>query len=68
MRKDLPTAVAAIIGSLPGFTLPFTAALVLSPHDSDMFLLSISVAITQAIIVTSAVELTTIAAYGRVLG
>jgi hypothetical protein len=68
VRKDLPTAVAAIIGSLPGFTLPFVAALVLAPAASDVLLLALSVAITVSVIVSSAVELTTIAEYGRVLG
>ena len=68
MRKDLSSAVAAIVGSLPGFTLPFVAALVLSPRESDLLLLALSVAITQAIIVTSAAELTTVAEFGRMLG
>ncbi|GAA5110766.1 polysaccharide biosynthesis C-terminal domain-containing protein [Pseudonocardia adelaidensis] len=68
MRKDLPTAIAAIVGSLPGFTLPFVAALVLAPGTSDVLLLAMSVAITVSVIVSSAVELTTIAEYGRVLG
>jgi Na+-driven multidrug efflux pump len=68
VRKDLHTAVAAIIGSLPGFTLPFVAALVLPPGTSDLLLLAMSVAITVSVIVSSAVELTTIAEYGRVLG
>jgi O-antigen/teichoic acid export membrane protein len=68
VRKDLASAVAAILGSLPGFTLPFVAALVLSPHDSDLLLLAVSVAVTQAVIVTSAADLTTIAEYGRLLG
>jgi hypothetical protein len=68
VNKDLHTAAAAIIGSLPGFTLPFVAALVLEPGDSDLLLLAMSVAITVSVIVSSAVELTTIAEYGRVLG
>jgi peptidoglycan biosynthesis protein MviN/MurJ (putative lipid II flippase) len=68
VRKDLHTAVAAIVGSLPGFTLPFVAALVLTPAASDLLLLALSVAITVSVIVSSAVELTTIAEYGRVLG
>ncbi len=68
MKKDLSSATAAVLGSLPGFTLPFVAALVLAPGDSDLLLLALSVGITQAIIVSAAVELTTIAEYGRVLG
>ncbi|MHA6616927.1 polysaccharide biosynthesis protein [Pseudonocardia sp. DLS-67] len=68
MRQDLHTAAAAIIGSLPGFTFPFVAALVLDPGDSDILLLATSVAITVSVIISSAVELTTIAEYGRVLG
>jgi hypothetical protein len=68
LRKDLHTAAAAIIGSLPGFTFPFVAALVLTPGASDVLLLATSVAITVSVIVSSAVELTTIAEYGRVLG
>ena len=68
MRKDLNTAVAAIVGSLPGFTFPFVAALVLTPGASDVLLLATSVAITVSVIVSSSVELTTIAEYGRVLG
>ena len=68
MRKDLASAVAAIVGSLPGFTLPFVAALVLGPRASDLLLLALSVAITQAVIVSSATELTTVAEYGRLLG
>jgi hypothetical protein len=68
VRKDLASAVAAIVGSLPGFTLPFVAALVLAPQASDLLLLALSVAITQAVIVTSATELTTVAEYGRLLG
>jgi hypothetical protein len=68
LRKDLHTAAAAIIGSLPGFTFPFVAALVLAPGASDLLLLATSVAITVSVIVSSAVELTTIAEYGRVLG
>jgi hypothetical protein len=68
VRKDLASAVAAIIGSLPGFTLPFVAALVLSPRASDVLLLAISIAVTQSVIVTSAAELTTVAEYGRLLG
>jgi hypothetical protein len=68
VRKDLPTAAAAIIGSLPGFTLPFVAALLLTPGASDVLLLAMSVAITVALIVSAAVEMTTIAEYGRVLG
>jgi hypothetical protein len=68
MRKDLASAVAAIVGSLPGFTLPFVAALVLGPRESDLLLLALSVAITQAVIVSSATELTTVAEYGRLLG
>ena len=47
VKKDLSSAVAAIVGSLPGFTLPFVAALVLSPRASDVLLLALSVAITQ---------------------
>jgi hypothetical protein len=68
VRKDLPTAAAAIIGSLPGFTLPFVAALLLTPGASDVLLLAMSVAITVSLIVGGAVELTTIAEYGRALG
>lgn len=68
VRKDLSSAVAAVVGSLPGFTLPFVAALVLSPRGSDVLLLALSVAITQAVIVSSAVDITTIAEYGRLLG
>jgi Na+-driven multidrug efflux pump len=68
VRKDLPTAAAAIIGSLPGFTLPFVAALVLAPGASDVLLLGMSVAVTVSVIVSAAVEMTTIAEYGRVLG
>ena len=68
MRKDLSSAVAAIIRSLPRFTLPFVAALVLSPRDSDLLLLAMSVAITQAVIVSSAAELTTVAEFGRLIG
>lgn len=68
MKKDLSSAIAAVVGSLPGFTLPFVAALVLGPGGSDMLLLALSVAITQAVIVSSAVDLTTIAEYGRLLG
>ena len=48
VKKDLSSAVAAVVGSLPGFTLPFVAALVLSPRASDVLLLALSVAITQA--------------------
>lgn len=68
MKKDLSSAIAAVVGSLPGFTLPFVAALVLSPRGSDVLLLAVSVAVTQAVIVSSAVDLTTIAEYGRLLG
>jgi hypothetical protein len=68
VRKDLASAVAAIVGSLPGFTLPFVAALVLSPRASDILLLSVSIAVTQSVIVSSAAELTTVAEYGRLLG
>jgi O-antigen/teichoic acid export membrane protein len=68
VRKDLASAVAAIVGSLPGFTLPFVAAFVLSPGTSDLLLLAVSIAVTQAVIVSSAVDLTTIAEYGRLLG
>ena len=69
MKKDLSSATAAILGSLPGFTLPFVAALVLAPGDSDLLLLALSVGITQCRSSSSAaVELTTIAEYGRVLG
>jgi hypothetical protein len=67
-RESLPSAVAAIIGSLPGFTLPFAAALVLPAGQSDVLLLALSVGITPAIIVSSAVELTTVAEFGRLLG
>jgi hypothetical protein len=68
VRKDLASAAAAIIGSLPGFTLPFVAALVLRPHASDVLLLAVSIAVTQSVIVSSAAELTTVAEYGRLLG
>jgi peptidoglycan biosynthesis protein MviN/MurJ (putative lipid II flippase) len=68
LRKDLPTAAAAIVGALPGFTLPFVAALLLTPGASDVLLLAMSVAITVALIVSAAVEMTTIAEYGRMLG
>jgi hypothetical protein len=68
VRKDLSTAAAAIIGQLPGFTLPFVAALVLTPGASDVLLLAISVAVTVSVIVSGTVEMTTIAEYGRVLG
>lgn len=68
MKKGLASAAAAIVGSLPGFTLPFVAAVVLGPRDSDLLLLALSVAITQSVIVSSAAELTTIAEYGRMLG
>ena len=68
MRKDLASAGAAIIGSLPGFTLPFVAAVVLRPHESDVLLLAVSIAVTQSVIVSSAAELTTVAEYGRRLG
>lgn len=67
-RGNLASAVAAVVGSLPGFTLPFVAALVLRPGESDLLLLALSVGITPAIIVSSAVELTTVAEYGRLLG
>jgi hypothetical protein len=60
--------VAAIVGSLPGFTLPFVAALVLPAGQSDVLLLALSVGITPAIVVSSAVELTTVAEFGRLLG
>jgi O-antigen/teichoic acid export membrane protein len=68
VRKDLSSAVAAIIGSLPGFTLPFVAAFVLSPGTSDLLLLAVSIAVTQAVIVSAAVDLTAIAEYGRLFG
>ena len=68
VRKDLASAVAAIVGSLPGFTLPFVAALVLSPSASDLLLLAVSIAVTQSVIVSSAAEMTTVAEYGRMLG
>jgi hypothetical protein len=68
VKKDLSSAVAAVVGSLPGFTLPFVAALVLPARSSDLLLLAMSVAVTQAVIVSSAVDLTTIAEYGRLLG
>jgi hypothetical protein len=68
VKKDLSSAGAAIVGSLPGFTLPFVAALVLSPQTSDLLLLAISIAVTQSVIVTSAAELTTVAEFGRMLG
>jgi hypothetical protein len=67
-RADLASAVAAVLGSLPGFTLPFVAAIVLPPGQADLLLLALSVGITPAIIVSSAVELTTVAEYGRLLG
>ncbi len=67
-RGSLPSAVAAIVGSLPGFTLPFAAALVLPAGQSDVLLLALSVGITPAIVVSSAVELTTVAEFGRLLG
>jgi hypothetical protein len=60
--------VAAVVGSLPGFTLPFAAALVLPAGESDLLLLALSVGITPAIVVSSAVELTTVAEFGRLLG
>jgi hypothetical protein len=41
---------------------------VLSPRDSDLLLLAISVAVTQAVIISSATELTTVAEFGRLLG
>jgi hypothetical protein len=56
MKKDLSSAAAAVIRSLPGFTLPLVAALVLSPRSSDVLLLAVSVAVTQAVIVSSAVD------------
>lgn len=68
MKKDLSSAIAAVLGSLPGFTLPFVAALVLQPGASDLLLLAMSVAITQSIIVSSAVDVTAIAEYGRLFG
>lgn len=68
MKKTLASAAAGIVGSLPGFTLPFVAALVLTPRDSGLLLLALSVAITQSVIVSSATEITTIAEYGRMLG
>jgi hypothetical protein len=68
VRKDLASAVAAVLGSLPGFTLPFVAALVLSPRDADLLLLAISVAVTQSVIVSTTTELTTVAEFGRLLG
>jgi hypothetical protein len=67
-RSSLASAAAAIIGSLPGFTLPFVAALVLPAGESDLLLLALSVGITPAIVVSSAVELTTVAEFGRLLG
>jgi len=67
-RASLPSAVAAIGGSLPGFTLPFAAALILPAGQSDVLLLALSVGITPAIVVSSAVELTTVAEFGRLLG
>ena len=67
-RASLGSATAAIVGSLPGFTLPFVAALVLPAQDSDVLLLALSVGITPSIIVGAAVELTTVAGYGRLLG
>ncbi len=68
VRGSLPSAVAAIVGSLPGFTLPFVAALALPADESDVLLLALSVGITPAIVVSSAVELTTVAEFGRLLG
>jgi hypothetical protein len=67
-RSSIASAVAAIVGSLPGFTLPFAAALVLPAGQSDLLLLALSVGITPAIVVSSAVELTTVAEFGRLLG
>jgi hypothetical protein len=67
-RGNLASATAAILGSLPGFSLPFVAALELAPGRSDLLLLGLSVGITPAIIVSSSVELTTVAEYGRLLG
>lgn len=64
----MASAVAAIVGSLPGFSLPFVAALVLPAGQSDLLLLALSVGITPAIVVSSAVELTTVAEFGRLLG
>ncbi|HEY0811945.1 MAG TPA: hypothetical protein VGE11_01585 [Pseudonocardia sp.] len=67
-RSSVASAVAAIVGSLPGFTLPFAAALVLPAGQSDLLLLALSVGITPSIVVSSAVELTTVAEFGRLLG
>ncbi len=67
-RTSVASAVAAVVGSLPGFTLPFAAALVLPAGESDLLLLALSVGITPAIVVSSAVELTTVAEFGRLLG
>jgi O-antigen/teichoic acid export membrane protein len=68
MNKDFTSATAAILGALPGFTLPFVAAVALSPRDSDGLLLAVSIAVTVSVIASTPIELKTIAEYGRILG
>src|SRR5215218_8412105 len=68
MNKDVSNATAAVLGALPGFTLPFVAAATLSPAASDALLLAVSIAVTVSVIASTPIELTTIAEYGRILG
>jgi Na+-driven multidrug efflux pump len=68
MNKDFSSATAAILGALPGFTLPFVAAVSVSPRESDALLLAVSIAVTVSVIAGTPIELTTIAEYGRILG
>jgi hypothetical protein len=66
--KDLASAVAAVVGSLPGLTLPFVAELVLGPRASDLLLLALSPGHHPVTDRQLGHRLPTVAEYGRLLG
>jgi hypothetical protein len=66
--KDLASAVAAVVGSLPGLTLPFVAELVLGPRASDLLLLALSAGHHPVTDRQLGHRLPTVAEYGRLLG
>jgi len=67
-RADITTAVAAIVGSVPGLALPFVLATNLGGQRSDTFLLALSIAVTMNSILGAAIEVNALAVFGRLLG
>jgi Na+-driven multidrug efflux pump len=58
---------AAVIALLPGFVFPFVLPLVVGEGLSDTYFLAVSIALTLTNVIGNAIELNTVAVYGKAL-